>query len=199
VSGTGHGDGRATAVELPSMPVGERVLLRHITAADEAEFTALAAASAGLLHPWMAMPVTAAEFTTMLGRYQERTRTGAPVNLGLLVCERGSGAIAGLINMSNIVYGRFQSSALGYCAFAPAAGRGYLSEGLRLVIRYAFDDLGLHRLEANIQPGNDKSIALVQRAGFRYEGLSPFYLFIDEAWRDHERWALTREIAGDAA
>jgi [ribosomal protein S5]-alanine N-acetyltransferase len=186
--------GPDVAVDLPSMPVGERVLLRHISLADEAEFTALAAASAGLLHPWMTMPQTAAEFTTMMGRYQERTRAGAPVNLGLLVCERNSGAIAGLINMSNIVYGRFQSSALGYCVFAPSVGRGYLSEGLGLVIRYAFEGLSLHRLEANIQPGNGKSIALVRRCGFRYEGMSPFYLFIDEAWRDHERWAITREM-----
>jgi ribosomal-protein-alanine N-acetyltransferase len=186
--------GSDVAVDLPSMPAGERVLLRHIIPADEAEFTALATASAGLFHPWMTMPQTAAEFTTMMGRYQERTRAGAPVNLGLLVCERDSGAIAGLINMSNIVYGRFQSSALGYCAFAPSAGRGYLSEGLGLVIRYAFESLSLHRLEANIQPGNTKSIALVRRAGFRHEGMSPFYLFIDEAWRDHERWAITREM-----
>lgn len=189
--------GPDVAVDLPGLPVGERVLLRHISLADEAEFTALAAASASLLHPWMTMPQTAAEFSTMMGRYQERTRAGAPVNLGLLVCERSSGAIAGLINMSNIVYGRFQSSALGYCAFAPAAGRGYMSEGLSLVMRYAFESLALHRLEANIQPGNAKSIALVRRCGFRYEGMSPFYLFIDEAWRDHERWAITREMLDD--
>jgi [ribosomal protein S5]-alanine N-acetyltransferase len=187
------------AADLPSMPVGERVLLRHISLADEAEFTALAAASADLLHPWMTMPVTAAEFATMMGRYEERTRSGAPVNLGLLVCERASGAIAGLINMNNIVYGRFQNSALGYCAFAPSAGRGYMSEGLRLVIGYAFGELGLHRLEANIIPANSKSLALVRRCGFRYEGTSPFYLFIDEAWRDHERWALTREMLDGAA
>jgi [ribosomal protein S5]-alanine N-acetyltransferase len=183
-----------SAVDLPGMPVGERVLLRHISLADEAEFTALAAASAELLHPWMTMPVTTEQFVTMMSRYEEQTRAGAPVNLGLLVCERSSGAIAGLINMSNIVYGRFQSCALGYCAFAPSAGRGYMSEGMRLLVRYAFDRLGLHRLEANVQPGNDKSIALARRAGFRYEGVSPFYLFIDEAWRDHERWAITREM-----
>jgi ribosomal-protein-alanine N-acetyltransferase len=71
-----------------------------------------------------------------------------------------------------------------------------MTEALRLVVRYAFSGLGLHRLEANIQPGNAASIRLVQRCGFRNEGYSPHYLFIDGAWRGHERWAITREMTG---
>jgi [ribosomal protein S5]-alanine N-acetyltransferase len=182
------------AVDLPGLPAGKRVALRHLGRQDEAEFTALAARSAALHHPWMTMPATPGEFADMLGRYDERTRHGGPVNLGLLVCDRADGSIAGLINLNNIVYGRFQCAALGYCVFAPAAGRGYVSEGVRLVIEYAFDGLDLHRLEANIQPGNAASIALARRCGFRCEGVSPDFLFIDGAWRDHERWAITREM-----
>lgn len=170
---------------------GERVFLRRITAADEAEFTRLVAESARLHHPWMQLPGTAGAFRRHLARFDPPV-----VNVGLAVCEVGSGALAGGVNINNIVRGRFQSAAIGYWAFAPAAGRGLMSEALRLVVGYAFGELDLHRLEANIQPANEASIRLVKRNGFRYEGLSPDYLFIDGAWRDHERWAITREMTG---
>ena len=86
--------------------------------------------------------------------------------------------------------GNFHSAYLGYYAFAPHAGQGLMAEGLALVIRDAFRRLRLHRVEANIQPGNKASLRLVRRLGFRREGYSPRYLKIGGRWRDHERWAL---------
>ena len=117
-----------------------------------------------------------------------------PTKAGFLVCERESGGIAGFININNIVEGGFRCGAIGYGAFAHAVGRGLMGEGLGLVLRYAFGPMGLHRLEANIQPRNAASIGLVRGAGFRLEGFSPDFLFIDGAWRDHERWAITGEM-----
>jgi ribosomal-protein-alanine N-acetyltransferase len=183
----------AAPAEAAALVAGERVFLRRVEPADAAEFIRLVRESAGLHHPWMELPNTAGEFATYLGRFGS-----SKVNIGLNVCERGTGAIVGGINMNNVVHGRFLNAALGYWAFAGTAGRGYLSEGLQLVMRYAFGHLGLHRLEANIQPGNTASIRLVRRNGFRYEGTSPDYLFIDGAWRDHERWAITAELAAAA-
>ena len=103
------------------------------------------------------------------------------------------GELAGVVNISEIVRGTFCSGYLGYYAFAPYAGRGHLRSGLAEVIRLAFRNYKLHRLEANIQPGNHRSIALVKGLGFAHEGYSPRYLKIGGRWRDHERWALTAE------
>ena len=163
-----------------------------LTAADQGEFLDLAAASAGLHHPWMSLPATPQEFQGYLRRFDHVTAEG------LLIRLRETGAMAGLVNINNIIRGRFQNGSLAYAAFAPAAGRGYMSEGLGLVLRYAFEQLRLHRLDAQIQPGNHASARLVQRLGFRNEGYSPGLLFIDGAWRDHERWAITSDMVGIA-
>ena len=165
-----------------------RVVLRPVTAGDREEFLALANASVGLHHPWISLPTTPDAFDSYLGRFAD------PAAEGFLVCAADTGAIAGVINVRNIVREGFQSGTLGYAAFAPSAGLGYLSEGLSLVLRHAFGPLGLHRLEANVQPGNLASLRLVERLGFRKEGYSPGFLFVDGAWRDHERWALTADV-----
>ena len=123
-----------------------------------------------------------------------RTRFDHVTAESLLICLRGTGSIAGFVNINSIIRGRFQNGSLSYAAFAPAAGRGYMAEGLGLVVRYAFERLRLHRLEAQIQPRNHASIGLVRRLGFRRKGYSPELLFIDGAWRDHERWAITRDM-----
>jgi [ribosomal protein S5]-alanine N-acetyltransferase len=112
----------------------------------------------------------------------------------LLVVRRQDGALVGFFNISEIVRGRLQGAFLGYGGVAAYAGQGYMSEGLQLVLRHAFTELKLHRIEANIQPANARSIALVQRAGFVREGFSERYLKIGGRWRDHERWAITAEL-----
>jgi len=120
-------------------------------------------------------------------------RARMPNRASLLVCRRDDGAIVGVANVSEIVRGALQSAYLGYYGSAVHAGRGYMTEGLALVLRHAFRHLGLHRLEANVQPGNRLSLTLVRRLGFRREGFSPRYLKVGGRWRDHQRWALLRE------
>ena len=106
---------------------------------------------------------------------------------------RDFAAIVGVVNINNVIRGAAQSGSLGYYACGQFQRRGYMTQGLALVIEHAFATLGLHRLEANIQPANARSKALVRRLGFSPEGVSPRFLFIDGAWRDHERWALIDE------
>ncbi|MFE7415329.1 GNAT family N-acetyltransferase [Streptomyces laurentii] len=175
------------------LAVGPRVALRPFTAGDAEEFTARARESRELHTPWLFPPLTAEAYEVYAGQL-----IGNPARAGFLLCDRTDGAIAGFVNINNIVRGSFLSGALGYGAFAHAAGRGLLSEGFGLVLAHAFGPLGLHRLEANIQPGNAASRALVRRAGFRLEGFSPAMLFIDGVWRDHERWAVTAGAPGPA-
>jgi [ribosomal protein S5]-alanine N-acetyltransferase len=166
---------------------GRTVYLRAPKQSDRDEFLRLARASRDLHRPWVYAPETPREFAAYLSHC-----SGAAKRC-LLVCRREDDAIVGVYNVSEITRGFFESAFLGYYAFAPTAGRGLMAEGLELVLRYAFKRLKLHRLEANIQPGNERSKRLVDRAGFRYEGYSPRYLKIGGRWRDHERWAITRE------
>jgi ribosomal-protein-alanine N-acetyltransferase len=112
---------------------------------------------------------------------------------GFLVIHRDSGGVVGVININDIIRGAFQSASLGYYALAPYAGQGLMHEGMLLVLKYAFGKLKLHRVEANIQPGNRASIALVRKCGFVREGFSRRMLKIQGRWRDHQRWALSVE------
>ncbi|WP_030758961.1 MULTISPECIES: GNAT family N-acetyltransferase [unclassified Streptomyces] len=162
-----------------------RVELHPLTPADQDEFCTLVRASSALYGSLMQLPATADEFQAWMRRFDDGT------NRGFLVRVRETGTAAGMVNINSIIRGRYQGASLGYAAFAPSAGRGYMTEGVAAVLRHAFTELRLHRLEANIQPGNNASLALVQRLGFRYEGLSPAYLYIDGGWRDHERWAIS--------
>jgi [ribosomal protein S5]-alanine N-acetyltransferase len=166
--------------EMPS-----RVELRPLTLSDQDEFCSLVQASTELHLPWMLLPATAEEFQVWMHRFDDGT------NLGFLIRVRETGAAAGMVNINSITRGRYQGASLGYAAFAPSAGRGYMTDGLTVTLQHAFADLRLHRLEASIQPANKASLALAQRLGFRYEGLSRAYLYIDGAWRDHERWSIT--------
>lgn len=163
-----------------------RIKLVAAAAEFEAEFLAAARRSRKLHRPWVAPPQTAADFRRYLGLKQ------SPTSVGYFVLSP-HGELAGVINLSEIVLGQFQSAYLGYYVFSPHERKGYMRLGLSEVLRKAFRSHRLHRVEANIQPRNLASIALVRGLGFRREGYSLRYLKIAGRWRDHERWAITRE------
>ena len=151
-----------------------------------AEFLRAVRGSRELHRGWVSPPSDRTRFAQYVRALRARNRDG-------FLVLTGSGAIAGVINVSEIVRGSFQSAYLGYYAFTPHQGHGVMREGLRLVISHCFNVLKLHRLEANIQPENERSISLVKSLGFRVEGFSPRYLKVCGRWRDHERWALLSE------
>ena len=166
---------------------GRLVALRQPRKQDCKELTALVRASLRLHRGLVYPPTDASQFATFLERCER------PDCICRFICRIRDGAIVGAINLSQIYGGGFRSAYLGYYVGEPFAGRGYMTEALQLMLRYAFQVLRLHRVEANIQPGNIASLALVKRAGFVREGYSRRYLKIGGRWRDHERWAILAE------
>ena len=166
---------------------GGRLSLHAPSARDREEFLAAVERSRRLHGRWVAPPADAQAFAAYL------ERVGRDDAVGLLARRDDDAVLVGALTLSQIVRGPFRSAYLGYYAFAPHQERGFMTEALDLTLRYAFGTLRLHRVEANVQPGNAASIALVRRCGLRLEGFSPRYLKVGGRWRDHERWAITVE------
>jgi [ribosomal protein S5]-alanine N-acetyltransferase len=165
----------------------QRVHIRPASPDDEAEFLEAAERSRAFHHPWVQAPKTPHAYQEYLAKHNDEHGVAQFI---WLIEPR---ALVGVVNLNEIVHGCFRSAYLGYYAFVPHAGRGLMTEGLAQVITHAFGTMKLHRLEANIQPGNLPSKALVKKLGFKREGLSPRYLKINGRWRDHERWAILSE------
>jgi len=166
---------------------GAKVRLVEPTPGDRREFLELVDASVELHRPWTYPPADAASYRRLLDRNR------ADNFYALLARRAEDSAIVGLFEFSEVVRGSFQNAYLGYWVGAPYSGQGYMSEGMKQALRFAFGDMRLHRVEANIQPANTRSLALARRAGFKREGFSPRYLKIGGRWRDHERWAILAE------
>lgn len=180
--------------EVPALRAdGRRVWVASPTPGDVAAYVRAFEQSRSRLEVWN--PVDPRALSQLLRSQSRGLRT-------LLVHARdatGDHDLVGKVNVTGISRGRFLSASLGYDAFDPYAGRGLFAEGLRLVIDLAFapepHGLGLHRVEASIQPGNVRSAALVRRLGFTREGHSAGLLHLpdasgEERWRDHDRYAV---------
>ena len=163
---------------------GPRVRLRPPTAGDEGAFLQMVRRSHRLHHPWVQPPADPEAYAAYLARLAGERHAG------FLACLREDDAIAGVVNLNEIVRGALQGAFLGFYGASGFTGRGLMTEAVSLVLRVAFGELGLHRVEANVQPRNHRSIDVLKRCGFRREGFSPRYLEVAGRWRDHERWAL---------
>jgi [ribosomal protein S5]-alanine N-acetyltransferase len=184
----GHGGrSRPSEIALGRPPQDSRVTLRVLERGDREAFLDLARHSRDLHRPWTYPPERPEQFEEL---YSRSRRDDFVCLVALL---SGSDELVGVFTISQIFRGAFQSAYLGYYANQRYAGRGYMREALEQLLDHAFGPLALHRIEANIQPGNQPSIALARGAGFRLEGFSPRYLLIGGQWRDHERYALTAE------
>lgn len=163
---------------------GGRVHLRHATVADREPFVASLVKSRRHVEPWVTVLIDDATIDAWFASADRAEQQR------LFVVRNDDGALAGVLNLSQIFRGPFANAYLGYHALVPHMGKGYLREGLDLLPGYAFGELALHRLNANVQPANVRSIELLRGAGFRLEGVSPSYLHIGGAWRDHQSWVL---------
>ena len=165
------------------------IRIRPLAEGDRSAFLDAARASRELHHHWTTPPVTDVAFDAYLARAAGGTM------VCLLVVGEHDDDLVGVYNLSEIVRGSFQNAYLGYYAFVPHDGTGAMRAAMPLVTAHAFDELGLHRLQANVQPENTRSRRLLEATGWREEGLARRYLLIDGAWRDHVMYAFTVEDA----
>ncbi|MBO1756130.1 GNAT family N-acetyltransferase [Allobranchiibius sp. CTAmp26] len=174
---------------------GDRVWVRTVVHDDLAGYQRAVRGSWDRIGAWN--PVSAVDLEWHLGRQSTEHRTFL-IHATEPTDEHD---IVGKVNVSNVVRGRFQNGTMGYDAYDPYAGRGLFAEGLRLVVDLAFAGEGrgmnLHRVEANVRPGNTRSAGVLRSLGFRREGHVRSMLLLESGdepaqWRDHDAYAVHR-------
>jgi ribosomal-protein-alanine N-acetyltransferase len=176
--------------------VGDGVYLRHPEPRDYQAWAELRARSRSFLQPWEPTwgedELSRASYRYKLRRYTEDVRDGRAYPFFLFRAR--DGALAGGATLSRVQRGVAQMATLGYWVGEPYKRQGLTIAGVRALIGFAFEDLGLHRMEAACQPDNEASRALLLKVGFQVEGQARAYLKIDGVWRDHLLFGL---VAGD--
>jgi ribosomal-protein-alanine N-acetyltransferase len=174
---------------------GEGVYLRAPELRDYQEWADLREASRAFLTPWeptwAADETSRSSFRYKLRRYAEDARDDKAY--ALFVWREDDDALVGGVTLSNVRRGVAQTASLGYWAGVGFAGKGYTTAAVRAVVRYAFEDLELHRIEAACQPDNAPSIRVLNKAGFTQEGRARAYLKIAGQWRDHLLWGVVND------
>ena len=186
------------AVGWPAVLTDGDVRLRPLRRRDSRDWLALRAANSAWLAPWEAsssIPVVgpAPTFGTFVRILSSQARQGT--SLPFAVDFRGQ--LAGQLTVSGITYGSLRSAAIGYWVSQDVAGHGVIPTAVALATDHCFGVLGLHRIEVNIRTENAPSLRVVEKLGFRDEGVRERYLHIAGTWRDHRTFALTTEDLPD--
>jgi ribosomal-protein-alanine N-acetyltransferase len=176
---------------------GRRVLLRPLVAADFPQWSEVRVRNERWLLPWEPQripgqpdPTRDREAFAVRCSARERERQlGTGYGFGIFV----DGAFAGEINLNSVQRGPFQNAYVGYWIDQARAGQGYMPESVVVVTRFAFEDLRLHRLQISIIPRNTRSRRVMEKLGYRDEGVALRYLEINGVWEDHVRYAITAE------
>jgi len=163
------------------------VHIRHLKALDEKIFMANIRRSRDLHRSWVQVPTSAKAFQ----RYVQEMNTAD--DQAYVAIRSDTQEMVGVVELQDIFRGDFQNAYLIYYGFAEQLQQGFMQNAVEQVITKAFGQMKLHRLEANVQPDNLASIALLKACGFEKEGLSPKFLRKNGEWRDHERWALLND------
>ena len=177
----------------PFRLIGDRVVLRPPERGDYEAWAGLRASSRNFLTPWEPSwppdALSRASFRVRVGRYAEDWRTDQAYNFFIFTHDE---TLVGGIGLSNIRRGVSETASLGYWVGEPFARQRYMTAALPLVLEFAFDRLGLHRIEAACLPTNTPSRSLLTRAGFHQEGYAREYLCIEGKWQDHLLFAILR-------
>jgi [ribosomal protein S5]-alanine N-acetyltransferase len=179
---------------VPATRAAAGTSIRPLVPGDAAELGALIDANRGYLRPWFPaaamVPASVADRRARLEHDAAQREAGRRAPYAIL---DAGGAIVGTITLSEIVRGAFQNAYVGYWVAESRAGAGHATRAVRLAVAEAFGPLGLHRAQANVMPSNGASMRVLEKAGFRREGLALAYLEIAGHWEDHVMLALTRD------
>ena len=187
----------ALGERIPTQLRGRRVVLRPLTAADFEAWREVRQRNRGWLLKWEPKPPPGAPddtesrpaFVARCGAREREWQMGTGYGFGIFV----DGRFAGEMNISGVQRGPFQNAYIGYWIDEGQAGNGYVPEALVVAARFAFEDVGLHRLQVAIIPRNRASRRVAEKLELREEGIAHRYLAINGVWEDHIRYALTSE------
>jgi ribosomal-protein-alanine N-acetyltransferase len=137
---------------------------------------------------WSTDALTRAAFRRRLRRYAREVREDQ--GIAFFIFDKQDDRILGGITLSQIRRGVTQSTSVGYWIGRPHARQGFMSDALNVIVRFVFDGLRLHRLEAACIPNNLPSQGVLKKCGFREEGLAREYLCINGVWQDHKLFGI---------